>query len=536
MHVSPVAVRFKSRACLAFSFACLLACQKKNDAPPPPEPQPILDSLPKPDVAANPAASDSVPQPAPVPPAANGPLAFATHPPAKAYPGREYVYRPALTRPGPFRLSLINVPDSSMRIEKDRLAWTPGKEGRYPVTLEALIPGAGGKGAAKVRQEFAITVAPVLALALKPLPPQVNKGDSVAFDLSGSVYPAWAAPSLTVRFDYDGDGAWDTEALPLAANLFHRRSYASVGRFKPRVEAHYKDLEVRRAEGAIAVVSSVTTVLKISPDTVEPGGAVSVDASGSKGDGALVYSLDLDGDGKADWIDSASGNAVLKAPGSGVYRSVLTARNPMGQEGKAEATLRVNGRTRLDVKVKNPKENMAAAVEIKARAKDPDDSLIRVRVNYTGDANGWETRTAPADSVAGPREWWLRFKHVYGKVGKYTASVCVLPADGREACKNSPVEIFNAPPVCRPGPDLRATLGKPLEIDGSGVDPDGSIVKWEWDLDNDGKYDLVSPANGKFQYTFSKEGVFPLLLRVTTADGATATGTRKVEVRKKWKG
>jgi PKD repeat protein len=79
-------------------------------------------------------------------------------------------------------------------------------------------------------------------------------------------------------------------------------------------------------------------------------------------------------------------------------------------------------------------------------------------------------------------------------------------------------------------------VGKPLKIDGSGADPDGSIVRWEWDLDGDGKFDLVSSADGGFQYTFSKEGVFALVLKVTSADGVTATGSRKVEVRKKWKG
>jgi hypothetical protein len=78
-------------------------------------------------------------------------------------------------------------------------------------------------------------------------------------------------------------------------------------------------------------------------------------------------------------------------------------------------------------------------------------------------------------------------------------------------------------------------VGKPLQIDGAGTDPDGKIVKWEWDLNGDGKYDLASAENGRFQYTFSKVGTFNMVLRVTTADGMTAQGSRKVEVRKKWK-
>jgi hypothetical protein len=320
----------------------------------------------------------------------------------------------------------------------------------------------------------------------------------------------------------------------LAAHAIHRHAYLEVGRFAPKVEARYQDLETREAQGAITVVSSVMPVLKISPDTVEPGGEFRVDASESKADGRLAFSLDVDGDGKPEWVDSAGGKAALKAPGSGVWHAKLTARNPMGQEGEAEAVLRVNARPKLEWRVRNPKDNMAAMVDFKARIKDADDSIRSFRVNFTGDPKDWVTRAAP-DSQAAGREWWLRLKHAYGKAGKYTASACATAADAREVCREAKIEIFNAPPVCQPGADLHATLGKPLEIDGTGVDPDGKIVKWEWDLDGDGKYDLVSSQNGKFQYTFSKEGSFQLVLRVTTADGMTAQGGRKVEVRKKWK-
>jgi hypothetical protein len=206
----------------------------------------------------------------------------------------------------------------------------------------------------------------------------------------------------------------------------------------------------------------------------------------------------------------------------------------MGQEGKTSAALRVNARPKLEWRVRNPKENMAAGVDFKIHAKDADDSIRGLRVNFTGDPEDWKS-FAEADSQAAGREWWKRFKHAYGKVGKYSATACVAAADGRDVCQDLKVEIFNAPPVCVPGPEVHATLGVPLEIDGSGNDPDGKIVKWEWDLNGDGKYDLASTENGRFQYTFSKVGTFNLVLRVTTADGMAAQGTRKVEVRKKWK-
>jgi hypothetical protein len=538
MPVFHPAASFTSRAILAFCIACLGACQKKNEPQPRQESQaaPIEPRAGVPVEAIEPPAE---PDPDTVAsaeaPADSGQAPhFSSRPPLKAYPGKAWQYRPILS--GSAQLLLVQSADSSMKSEKGMITWTPSREGRFPVVIEAVMRNAGGKDGARIRQSFTLAVEKVLSLALKPLPLQAGKGDTLSFDLRGSTYPAWAADRITVRFDYQGDGRWDTEALPMAANVLHRHAYETVGRFAPKVEARYLDLETRYADAAITVISPVMPSLKISPDTVEPGGSVSVDASASKADGALSYSLDLNGDGKPDWRDSLSAKATLKAPASGLYTAVLTARNPMGQEGRAEAVLRVNARPRLDLRVKNPKANMTAQVEFKARAKDVDDSLVKVRFNFTGDSSGWETRTAAPDSQVGPGEWWLRFKHAYGKPGIHSAGFCVTSADGREACQKARVEIFNAPPVCAPGPDLKATVGKPLKIDGSGVDPDGSIVKWEWDLDGDGKSDLVSAAEGGFQYTFSKEGVFALVLKVTSADGVTATGSRKVEVRKKWKG
>ncbi|HKP97899.1 MAG TPA: hypothetical protein VJ385_19340, partial [Fibrobacteria bacterium] len=91
MHVNPVAVRLKSRAWLFLPVACLLACHKKSEAPPPePDSKPAVDSLSGTGSAPAPAAE---PDSAPVPAASSARLEFTTRPPAKAYRGRPYLYR-----------------------------------------------------------------------------------------------------------------------------------------------------------------------------------------------------------------------------------------------------------------------------------------------------------------------------------------------------------------------------------------------------------------------------------------------------------
>lgn len=528
------ALRWKALIWIASAALGAVSCGKQGESargsvPSSALPRPRVDSVPP---APSGPAPGSAPAEGPASPA--NPFAFLSHPP-KAYLGRPFAYSPAFDFPGAVKLTLLKAADSSMRLRQGRLDWTPSRPGRYAVLLQAEIPGGSGpEGGQRIQQGFNLDVAPVLELAMGPLPPKAHKGDSVAFDLRASRWPPWAAASLTVRFDWEGDGAWDTEALPLASHLATRHAYPGPGRFVPRVEGRYGNWEIRSCQGEIAIVGSVTAALRISPDTVEPGGQYSVDASASRGEGRLAYALDLDGDGKPEWSDSAGGQAMLRAPAPGLYHARLTARDAMGETDKAEAVLRVNARPKLEFRVRNAKDNMAASVDFKIRAQDPDDSIRSIRFTFTGDGGDWETRSAP-DSQAAGHAWYLRLKHAYGKTGAYAPKACMAAADGREACQELKVEIFNAPPECQPGGDLRATLGQPVAIDGSGKDPDGAIVKWEWDLDGDGKYDLVSTENGKFQYTFGKEGAFKLTLRVTTADGMTATGTRKVEVRKKWK-
>lgn len=556
MSVTQIPPRSALRLLILAATLALGACSKKREETAPPSekehaaeapsvgtPEPEISAA-APDTGTPTETSERAPErPAPVaePPRETAPAssrpqaavapAFKTKPVTKAWPGRPYRYEVSLAGGKGVRLRLAQGPEG-MSVSGYAVAWTPSKAGMHPIVLEAYATGEGGD-TARARQAFDLEVEPVFSLSLRPLPDQAKKGDTVAFDLRGSAFPEWAAASILVRFDHDGDGTWDTPERPLASELLHRHAYAQVGALSPRVEARYLDMETRSATGSITITSDVDARLVLSPDTAEPGGTVRVDASGSRGDGRLTYWLDLDGDGKAEWADSSTGKGTAKAPASGRYAAKLRVRNPMGLEGFAGDSLLVNARPRVTLKVRNPKENMAAPVEALLEAIDPDDSLRSLRVNFTGGKEPWIAAAAP-DTSKGPGKWRKTFKHAYGRAGKFTLEACAASADGRETCQSAPVEIFNAPPVVEPGADVKATLGVPAEIEGKGRDPDGSIVKWEWDLNGDGKYDVASARDGRVKYTFAKKGTFSLNMRVTTADGMTATAPRKVEVRKSW--
>jgi hypothetical protein len=70
--------------------------------------------------------------------------------------------------------------------------------------------------------------------------------------------------------------------------------------------------------------------------------------------------------------------------------------------------------------------------------------------------------------------------------------------------------------------------GKPVTFTSTSADADGAITQQEWDLDGDGQFDDSSGPQAS--RTFAEAGVYPVSLRVTDDDGATAETTRSIAV------
>jgi PKD repeat protein len=67
-------------------------------------------------------------------------------------------------------------------------------------------------------------------------------------------------------------------------------------------------------------------------------------------------------------------------------------------------------------------------------------------------------------------------------------------------------------------------------LDASGsVDPDGSIVRYEWDLDGDGLFDHTSTYSA-IQYTYAEDTTYLASVRVTDDRGGTDTASVSVTV------
>ncbi len=74
------------------------------------------------------------------------------------------------------------------------------------------------------------------------------------------------------------------------------------------------------------------------------------------------------------------------------------------------------------------------------------------------------------------------------------------------------------------------TINDVVTFDASGsTDPDGELVRFEWDFDGDGVWDLAS-GSPLAEWLYDHGGSYQVALRVTDDDGAIAIATGMIEV------
>ena len=166
----------------------------------------------------------------------------------------------------------------------------------------------------------------------------------------------------------------------------------------------------------------------------------------------------------------------------------------------------------------------ASCVDVNIASQDPTGGTGLEIVEYSFDAgNTW----TPVDLRRLPlkfRASGTGFFHLITRAADRAGNTAV--ADERffieTACPN---EI----PQGDAGGEYVSTEGTQLVINGVGSnDIDGSIILYQWDLDNDGKFDDATGITATT--TFNDNGVYTVSLKVTDNNSATATDVAQVVV------
>ncbi|MEW6441951.1 MAG: PKD domain-containing protein [bacterium] len=246
------------------------------------------------------------------------------------------------------------------------------------------------------------------------------------------------------------------------------------------------------------------------------------DAGGSTDEGTTggisLYEWDWDGDGIFDettsspavehlWVTPYSGTVILRI----IDRGGLTATDTTSVEvvpmvPVARAGGPYSGTVGLPV------------VLDASGSEDPDGSIVRYEWDWNGDGTSDETTFDPV------------IEHTW--VNEYTGLVRlkVVDNDGLTGFGAAYAELVARLPVAEAGGPYAGVIGSPVLFDASGShDPDGEIVRYEWDWDGDGVFDDQS-ASPAAQHTWNAEFTGTVTLRVWDDEDQTGTDTAAVDV------
>ncbi len=154
-------------------------------------------------------------------------------------------------------------------------------------------------------------------------------------------------------------------------------------------------------------------------------------------------------------------------------------------------------------------------------SKDPDGQIVKYEWDLDGNGS-YETDTGSNPVVS----------HAFATNGEYTVGLRLTDnLTGTDATTRT-VKVGPQPPsaslTAEPNPTV---VGIPVHLDASGSsDPDGQIVKYEWDLDGNGSYETDTGSTPTTEHTYQEAATVTTGLRVTDNDGASATTTLPVTV------
>jgi PKD repeat protein len=361
--------------------------------------------------------------------------------------------------------------------------------------------------------------APTAAFSSSPSSPQT--GQTVTFD--GSASADSDGTIAKYQWDLDGNGSYETDTgtTPTAT-----KSYATPQSVDVR-------LRVTDNSGTTASVTHTVTIsnraptasFTISPNPSPVNQAVTFDASASTdADGTIAkYEWDLDGNGtyETDTGTTATTTKTYSAATSvDVKVRVTDDRGATGTQTKTLTFLNQNP-TASFTATPNPVVSGSTVTFNGSASSDPDGTIAKYEWDLDGNGS-YETNTGTTATTT----------KSYATPGTVAVGLRVTDNLGATATKTVNVTVTNRPPTASftvtPSP---AATRQTVTFNGSASsDPDGTIAKYEWDLDGNGTYEKDTGATSTTTNVYSTIGTFTIGLRVTDNSGTPATTTRSLTV------
>ncbi len=354
---------------------------------------------------------------------------------------------------------------------------------------------------------------PVASLAANPNP--VLPGDTTVLDASGSVDPNGTITKY--EFDLDNDGVYEVDNGTQAT---YDASFGSRGNYPVKVRVSDDDVPAKTGTATVLVHVTQPPIASFDASPASPLSQENVTFNGSAssdpdGPPLTKYEWDLDGDGTFELDTGTTSSTTTEYPTPGVRTVRLRVTDQDGATAVESLDLTVQNRTPTALFTKPAPAVVGIPASFNAAASsDLDGSIVKYEWSFDGDDNYEVDAGTTAAST-----------HTFGSPGDVTVKLRVTDDSGGTTVLAQTVRVTRAPVASFTATPNPVSLHEDVTFDGSGSsDPDGpSLAKYEWDLDGNGTYEADSGTNPIVLHAYHANGTVVVKLRVTDADGATAT-------------
>ena len=373
-------------------------------------------------------------------------------------------------------------------------------------------------------KDLPVTQKPVAALSSSPTAPAPLTGETVRLSAAGSSDP----DGSIVRHEWrkDANDTWtDTQAVN-----YRDVTYSRAGTFAAQVrvtdDTGSTDTEtvevVIRNRPPVAAIADPGLVVRDRPATLSAAGTTDPDST------VLTYRWDLDSD-----ADSDSDSDFETFGGNNE-----TLQHTFTTHGSVTLRVKVSDNTgSYDIETRTITVTRAPAVTITATP-----SPVSLRNTATFDASASFDPDNPGAALT--FEWDLENDGIFAAAGPSSASrswptagtrtvkVRVTDPSGAATIGSYDILVRNMLPagVLSASPES-PKVGETTHLSAVGsVDPDGTITRYQWDLDGDNSYEHDTGTTPSTSAAFANHGNVTVGVRLTDNDGGVATKTLTIAV------
>jgi len=369
--------------------------------------------------------------------------------------------------------------------------------------------------------------APTAAFTVSP---SLGTPDSVfVFDARSSDDPEEEDRFLQVRWDWDGDGVWDTI---WGSVKVRSHSFSTIGIYHVVLEVMDSWGAKDTATDSLVVGYFPIPLFTVTPDRHLVDSLFTFDASATwhplQDDLSLLIRWDWEGDGNWDTDWTLDRHFTRTYSVADTYEVCLQARDEEGDTARTGETIIVLPAGSAPTAAFAVDPASGAYTESfsfdASSSSDTHDDLAALTFHWDWTNDGtWDRETQnPITS------------HTFDVAGTWTVVLEVEDSDGLRGRATHEVEVTNDAPVAAFSIDPSGgNAVTPFTFDASGSSDTESALqdlRFRWDFDGDGSFDTDYLADPVTTYTYYIAGSFEVELEVADEGGTTATTSQVLEV------